>query len=211
LGVVNKAADLAVFEDGGSLVDHVLHVGLGLVKLLVGDELLHPTRIQVDEVTRRATHVGEMLDGEAQAPRPGGTHHQPVVVSGEMLVADLLAELAVVGLVVLPTDALLGHPRGPARFENVERPAGVGLGHPDLGLEVTQPFVLEVRELDQVGGGVDLGTGIPAGLGRPVEPKRAARFGRKMPLNDFAQLRIKLGLRRFRCWSCHSLGVVGKF
>ena len=156
-----EAAHLAMLQNGHGLIDDVLHVGAGLVELLVGDDLLHEARIEIDEVARAAAHVGEMLDGEAQAARAGRAHHQPVVVAREMLVGDLLAELGVIDLVIVPADALLGHAGRAAGFENVERLALELRRHPDLGLQIAQPFVLEVRELrDDVGEGLDFLRGI---------------------------------------------------
>ena len=45
-----EAAYFAMLQDHRGLIDYVFHVGLGLVELLVADQLLHPTRIEVDEV-----------------------------------------------------------------------------------------------------------------------------------------------------------------
>ena len=52
LGRGEETADFAVLEDHRGLVDDVFHVGLRFVELLVRDQLLHPARIEVDEVAR---------------------------------------------------------------------------------------------------------------------------------------------------------------
>jgi hypothetical protein len=113
-----------------------------------------------------------------------------------MLVGNLVAELGVVDLVVVPADALLGHSRGATGFEDVE---GLSLelgGHPDLGLLVAQPLVLEVWELRyEVGEGLHLGPRIPAGFFHPTEPERAAGFGTEVPSDDFADVGVEGVLR----------------
>src|SRR5690606_716668 len=111
-----------------------------------------------------AAEIGEMLDCETQTAWASGSDHQPRTARREMLIADLAAELFVVGLVIVPADALLRHPGGAARFEDAVRLSLVGSRHPDLGLHVAEPFVLEVRELLQVGERLDLLARIPAGL-----------------------------------------------
>ena len=78
---------------------------------------------------------------------PVGPDHQPRAAAREMLVGNFFGELAVIDLVIVPADALLGHAGGAAGFENVERAALVFLRHPDFGLQIAQPFVLEMREL----------------------------------------------------------------
>ena len=170
--------------------------------------LLHPARIEVDEVARAAAHVGQVLDGEAQTARAGRAHHQPVMVARKMFVGDLLAELGVIDLVILPADALLGHAGGAAGLEDVERLALEFGGNPDLGLQVAQPFVLEVRKArDKVGEGFDFLRGIPARLFSPIEPERATGFRREMPAKDFACVSVELLLRLFGCgWRHHQSG-----
>jgi hypothetical protein len=78
-----EAADFAVFEDHRGLIDDVLHVGLGFVELLVRDQLLHPARIEIDEIAGAAAHIGQMLDGEAQPARAGRSHHEPGAARGK--------------------------------------------------------------------------------------------------------------------------------
>ena len=56
-------------ENRDGLVDHVFHVGFGLVELFAGDDLLHPSRIEINEITGAAADIGEMLDGQAEAAR----------------------------------------------------------------------------------------------------------------------------------------------
>ena len=99
----------------------------------------------------------------------------------------------VVDLVVVPADALLRHAGRAAGLENVERLALELRRHPDLGLQVAQPFVLEVRELHHVGEALDLLARVEILL-RPIEPERAAGFRRKMPRDDLLEMRFELRL-----------------
>ncbi len=180
-------------QDDG-LVDHVVHVLPGDVELLVRDGLFHETGVQIDEVAGTAAVVGQMLNGEAEATRAGGADHDPRVAGREVLVGELVAEFFVIDAEVVPADALLRHAGGATGFEDVKGLACEGLRHPDLGLEVAQPFVLEVREVgDDVVVAVDLAAGIEVFL-RPIQPERAAGFRREVPVDDFADLVVELGL-----------------
>ena len=60
------------------------------------------------------------------------------MIAREMRVGNLLAELGVIHLVIVPADALLGHASRAAGFKNVEGLAFELCGHPDLGLHVAQ-------------------------------------------------------------------------
>ena len=133
--------------------------------------------------------LGEVFDGQAQAARAGRADHQPGPAARKMVVRNLPGELLVVHLVIVPADALLGHPGGAAGLKNVERAPFVFRRNPNLGLQVAQPFVLEVRELHHVGERADFLARIEV-FPRPVEPERAAGFGRKMPLDDVAEVGI---------------------
>src|SRR4030095_16096616 len=180
------------------LIDNVLHIGARLVELLVGEQLFYPARIEVEKVTGTAAHVGKVLDGKAEAPWTGRPHHQPVVVAWEMLVADLLAEFAVIDFVIVPADPLLGHAGGAASFEDIKRAAFVFRGDPNLGLKVAKPLLLEVRKAsDDFVERADFRRRIPAGFLRPIEPEWATSFGREMPANDFARVSVELFLRLF--------------
>ena len=111
---------------------------------------------------------------------------------GKCSSAELGGELLVVGLVVVPADALLGHAGGAAGLEDVVRPALVMRRHPHLGLQVAQPLVLEMRESrDEVGERLHLPSRVPAGLARPIEPERAAGLGREVPRDDLAHVRVE--------------------
>src|SRR5688572_17690540 len=101
-----------MLENRGRLVYHMFHVSLRVLELLVSDHLLHPARIEVDEVTRATPDIREVLDGQAEAARAGRAHHQPVMIAWKMLVGNLFRELTVINLVILPADALLGHAGG---------------------------------------------------------------------------------------------------
>ena len=65
LGSGEQAADVAVADDGGGLVDDVFLIEFGHPHFFHADEAFHPTRIEIDEVTGTAAYVGEVLDGEA--------------------------------------------------------------------------------------------------------------------------------------------------
>src|SRR6266545_2100880 len=191
-----EAADPAVLQNRHRLVHHVFHVSFGLVGLFVADDLLHPARVEIDEVTGAAAEIGEVLDGQTQAARAGRTDHQPRSAPGKVFVGDFSGEFLVVHLVIVPADALLGHAGGAAGLKNVERSSLGFRWHPDFGLKVAQPFILKVREFHQVGEGLDFLARIEVLL-RPIEPERAAGLRRKMPLDYFAQVGIESLLRGF--------------
>ena len=117
LGRGEHAADFAVFQDHHRLINDVVHVGAGLVKMFVADHLLDPARIQINEVTGTAANVREMFDREPQPARAGGPDHQPVMVSREVGVRQFFRELRVVHLVIVPADALLWASRSCRRFQ----------------------------------------------------------------------------------------------
>ena len=127
-----------MLQDGCGLINHVGHVLLGHVVLLVRQELLHEARIEVDEVAGAAADVGQMFNGQAQTARTGRPHHQPSAPAREVVVVDLVAELGVIDLVVIPPDALLGHTGGTTSLEDIEGLA-LKLGrNPNFGLQVAQ-------------------------------------------------------------------------
>ena len=191
-----QAADFAVLQDRHRLIDHVFHVGFGLVGLFVADDLFHPARIEIDKVTGAAAEIGEVLDGQTQPARAGRAHHQPRAAPRKMFVGNFSGEFLVVHLVIVPADALFGHAGGAAGLKNVERTSFELRRHPDFRLKVAQGFVLEMRKLQQVGERFDLFARVEMLL-RPAEPERAAGLGREMPMNDFAQVGIQLFLRGF--------------
>src|ERR1039458_9389792 len=118
----------------------------------------------------------------------------------EMLIRELGRELLVVGLVIIPADALLGHAGGAAGFKDVVWASLVFRRHPDIWLELAQPFILKVREsCGEVGEGFDFLPRVPAGLPGPIEPEWAARFRREMPGNDLAHVGVELVLSSGGC------------
>ena len=133
-----------------------------------------------------------MLNGEAETAGTGGAHHQPRAAAREVRVGNLLAELGVIHLVVVPADALLGHAGGAAGLEDVIRLALERGGHPDLGLEVAQGFVGEVAELQEVFGLGDFLARVEV-LRGPVEPVGAAGLGAEVPRDDVAEVGVELG------------------
>ena len=156
-----QRVDGTVLENEQGLIDHMLHVILGLIHFLVGDDLLHPARIKIDEVARATHVVGEVLDGESQTSRAGRTHHEPVSTSGKGFGIERLGKLLVVDFVVVPLDALFGHSGGSPRFEDVEGAIAIGLGHPLFMGKLSQQFAIEVGEAKQVGVAGDFTGGIP--------------------------------------------------
>ena len=182
-------------NDRGRLIDDVLLIFAGHRHLAGADEALHEARIEVHEVAGVAAVVGEVLDGEAQAAGAGRADHEPVAL-GEKVRAVVVAVFLVVGLVVIPADALLRHAGGAARLEDVVGALGVGLGHEALGLLGAQHVVVEVRELlRDVGEALDLLARIPAGGLGPLEPVVAPRLRGEVPLDHLARVRIERGLR----------------
>src|SRR5581483_4064644 len=125
LGCGEEPADLAVLEDGDRLVHDMVHVGAGLVELFVGNHLFDPARIEIDEITGTPAEVGEMLDGQTQTPRAGGSDHEPGAVAREMFVGNFAREFLVIDLVIRPADALLGHAGGATGFKDVKGAAMV--------------------------------------------------------------------------------------
>ena len=178
-----------MLENGNRLVDDMLHVCFADLELLLREDFLHPARVEIDEVTRTAAEIGQVLDGQTQTARAGRAHHQPRPSAWKMFVRNFPGEFLVVHLVIVPADALLGHPGGAAGLKNVERAPFVFRRNPNFGLQVAQPFVLEVRELHHVGERADFLARIEV-FPRPVEPERAAGFGRKMPLDHVAEVGI---------------------
>jgi hypothetical protein len=144
-----KPADFPVLENGHGLIHDVVHVIARDLELFGGQDAFDPARIEVNEVAGTAAEIGQVLDGQAQAARAGRPDHQPGAAGRKMRVGKLAGKLLVIGLVIVPADALLGHAGGAAGFKNVERAAFEFFGHPDFGLQVPQPFILEVREFFQ--------------------------------------------------------------
>lgn len=189
--------DFAVLQEDDGLVNDVVHVLAGDVELLVGDEFFDEAGVEVDEVAGAAAVVGEVFDGEAEAAGAGRADHDPGFAGGEVFVIELVGEFFVVDAEVVPADALFGHAGGAAGFEDVVGFAFEGVWDPDFGLEVAEVFVLEVGELgDDIGVGVDFAAGVEV-FGGPVEPEGAAGFGGEVPVDDFADVGVELGLGFF--------------
>ena len=110
-----------------------------------------------------------------------------------MGVGNLAGEFLVIHLVIVPADALFGHAGGAAGFKNGEGAALEFFWHPDFGLQIAQPFVLEMGKTLEIVEALDGGGGIPAGLLCPIEPEGAAGVGRKVPLDDVTNV----GVERF--------------
>src|SRR5690606_21471721 len=128
------------------------------------------TGIEVDEVARRAAEVGEVFDRQTQSPRAGRTDHQPVAALRKRRVAERCRELLVVGLVVIPTDALLRHAGGAAGLEDRVGTTVVSARYEALMWLGAQQFAVEVREAHEVLERCDFALGIPTGGLLPVEP-----------------------------------------
>ena len=186
--------DLAVAQDRGGLVDDVLLILAGHGHVAHADEALHEARVEVDEVAGVAAVVREMLHGEAQAAGAGGADHQPIAL-GEKVGPVVVAVFFVVGLVVIPADALLGHAGGAAGLEHVVGALGIGLGDEAFGLLGAQHIVVEVGEFFRdVGEALDFLARIPAGGLGPLEPVVAAGGGREVPRDHLAGPGVEGGL-----------------
>src|SRR5215212_9316207 len=117
-----------------------------------------------------------------------------------MFVGDLVREFGVVRFVIFPPNPLFWHSRGTAGFEDIKGAAFVCRRNPDFRLQITERFVLKVRELQHVCEALNLLPGIEVPL-HPFEPKWASSFGRKVPLDDFTNVSVKLRLSLVRCES----------
>src|ERR1017187_747626 len=108
-----------------------------------------------------------------------------------MLIRELGRELLVVGLVIIPADALLRHARSAAGFKDIVGAPLVFRWHPDVRLKLAQPFILEMREPREVNKRPDFLARVPAGLPGPVEPEWAARLRREMPGDNLAHVGVE--------------------
>src|SRR5260221_208533 len=98
-----------------------------------------------------------------------------------MFVGNLGGKFFVIGLVIVPADALLGHASGAAGFKNIVGPHLEFRGHPDHGLLVAEPLVLKMGKLrNEIGKRIYLLAWIEIAF-RPVKPEGAAGFRREMP------------------------------
>src|SRR5258706_4843958 len=164
-----------MLQNRDRLVHDVVHVGPGLRRLLLGDDFFHPTRVEVNEVADAAAIVGEVFDGEAEPAWTGRPDHQPGAAARKMFVRDFGGELLVIGFIVVPADTLLGHAGRAASFENIEGAALVFFWHPNLGLQIAKPFVLEMGEAQEIMEPLNLTGRIPARFLRPIEPEWTPR------------------------------------
>src|SRR3954471_6422413 len=99
------------------------------------------------------------------------------MITREMFIRNFLGKFAVIDAKIVPADALFGHASGAARLEDVERFSFESGRNPNFGLQVAQPFVLKMREAQQVVEALNLGGRIPAGFFGPLQPEPAASFG----------------------------------
>ena len=178
-------------QDLQGLVDDV---GLVRGQLLVGlaaDEDVHPARVEVDEEAEAPAHLGQVLHGQAQAPRPRGAQHQPVPAPGEALLGQALGERRVVDLEVADVDAALGHAGGAAGLEDEDGLAGEGPGHPAAHGAAAQPLVPEEAEDLEVGVPADAVAGVEAEAGGALEPEGAARGRVEVPGHDLAHVGVE--------------------
>ena len=134
-----------------------------------------------------------MLNCEAKTTGACWSNHHPIVISGEMFVAQCVGESRVIDTEVVPANPLLGHTRSATSFENIEWSVGIGFWHPNIIGQVTKPFILKVWKLlakiFEVGDFIDW---VPILLFSPVQPKWAACFWRKVPLYDFRDMSVQL-------------------
>src|SRR5258708_28885533 len=102
------------------------------------------------------------------------------MVPWKMFVPGLLGKFAVIHLVIVPADALLGHPGRAAGLKNIKWPALILLWHPGFVRQVAEPFVLEMRKTQQIGKTFHFRRRVPARFFGPVEPEGSAGLRRKM-------------------------------
>ena len=133
----------------------------------------------------------QMLDGQTQPARAGGSDHQPVPVAGKGLVIEGLGKLLVVDLVVIPLNPLFRHAGRSPRFKNMKGATKVGAGNPLFVRERAEQFAIEVREAEEVVERLDLQGGIPVCFLGPVQPVRAAGLGGEMPLGHGLNMSIE--------------------
>ena len=87
LGRGEHALDVVVRpQDRQGLLDAVVLVVLQHGELALLDQADDPARIEVDAEADAAADLGQVLDGQPQPPRPGGTEHEPVRAAGKVLV-----------------------------------------------------------------------------------------------------------------------------
>ena len=178
-------------NDRGGLVDNVFLIELGHAHFAHADQAFHPTRIEIDEITGTAADVSEVLDGEAQAARAGGADHEPVGTLREEVGAVVLGEFGVVGLVIIPTDALFRHAGGAAGFKDVIRTFAEGFRDETGRIFFAQNLVIEGFESLDIGEAGDVFEWVEAEARQLFKPVRAAGFRREMPLHHFSGVGIQ--------------------
>ncbi len=145
------------------LVDDMVLVGLEMIHPALLDQLDHPARVQVHAETDAPAEVGQVLDGQPQAPGATGTQHQPVRASGKILVRKSLGKKLVVDAKIFDVDPALGNAGGATGFEDVDRTVVHGLGNPAAHRTPSQPLVLKMAEPGQIGKAAHLPSGVPTG------------------------------------------------
>src|SRR2546423_6342630 len=97
-------------------------VAVSQVDVLRGKQALHPAWIEVYVVAGSAPDMSQVLDAQAQTPRPRRPEHQPVSAAREKAVIERLRKLLVVPKMIFPADSLLGHSRRAAGLKDIEGP-----------------------------------------------------------------------------------------
>ena len=155
------------------------------------DELDHPARIEVDAEADASSVLGEVLDGQAQAPGTRRAEHQPVGPPGEVLLGKVVAEELVVGAEVVYRDAALGDSSCSTGLEDVDGLVGEGLGHPAADRPAPQPRIFEEGELPQILKTLDVFARIEVQLFLKLQPERRAALGIEVPLHDLPDVGIE--------------------
>jgi len=138
-----------------------------------------------------AAVVGEVLDRQPQAPRPGGAQHQPVAAARKGVVVEAIAEDLVVDLEVVDVDPALRDAGGAAGLEDVEGLPGEAPRQPAAHRAAAQPFVLEVAEELEVGVAADVADRVEVEAPGPLEPERAAGGRIEVPGHDLAHVGVE--------------------
>lgn len=173
-------------ENRHRLVDDVIGIRLHAGDVTLLQELHDPARIEVHAEADAAAILREVFDRESQSAWAGGAEHQPVRAARKVFVRQRVAEILVVGPVVLDDHAALGNAGRAAGLEDVHRLVGKSFRNPTADRAATKPLVLEVRELLQILETVDLFERVEFELTFLFQPERATGLIAEVPADGLA-------------------------